>query len=169
MAETSEGHIESISEGEATPTHNPDARAGGEAMAPPHVRMEQLRARKLEIDDARQQLVWEYRKIDEEIKRREDGGHARATARAVHQRILTDDGTLPHFTRASQNITATTALFHGLLEAATSEDRWARREIRTLLECAVVQQAESSLFQRREPDASQRTPSVRPTKDTSVH
>ena len=54
MAETSEGHVESVSEGEATPTHNPDARAGGEAAAPPHVRMEQLRARKLEIDDAGQ-------------------------------------------------------------------------------------------------------------------
>jgi len=92
-----------------------------------------------------------------------------ATARTVHQRILTDDGTLPHFARASQNIAAATALLHGLPEAAMSEDRRARREIRTLLECAVVQQAESSLFQRREPDASQRTPSVRPTKDASVH
>ena len=54
MAETSEGHVESVSEGEATPTHNPDARIEGKAVAPPHVRMEQLRARKLEIDDARQ-------------------------------------------------------------------------------------------------------------------
>ena len=54
MAETSEGHVESISEGEATLTHNPNARTGGEAVAPPHVRMEQLRARKLEIDDTRQ-------------------------------------------------------------------------------------------------------------------
>ena len=112
-------------------------------MAPPHIRMEQLRAWKLEIDDAGQQLVREYRKIDEEIKRRGDGGHARATAHDVHQRILTDDGTLPHFARASQNIAAATALLHGLLEAATLEDRRARREIHTLLERAAVQQAES--------------------------
>ena len=114
MAETSKGHVESVS------------------------KMEQLKARKLEIDDTGQQLVREYRKIDEEIKHHGDGGHARATARNIHQRILTDDGTLPHFTRASQNITATTALFHGLLEAATSEDQWVRREIRTLLERAVA-------------------------------
>ena len=52
MADTSEGHIESISEGEATPAANPDVRNGGKAAAPSHVRMEQLRARKLEIDDA---------------------------------------------------------------------------------------------------------------------
>ena len=45
MAETSEGHVESVSEGEATPTANPDARTGGEAAAPSHIRMEQLRAR----------------------------------------------------------------------------------------------------------------------------
>ena len=138
MAETSEGHVESVSMGEATPTGNPDAWTRGKVAAPSHVRMEQLRARKLEIDDAGQQLVREYRKIDEEIKRRGDGGHARATARDVHQRILTDDGTLPHFARASQNITATTALLHVLPEAATSEDRQAHREIRTLLERAAA-------------------------------
>ena len=40
MAETSEGHVEIVSEGEATPTANPDARTGGEAVAPSHVRME---------------------------------------------------------------------------------------------------------------------------------
>ena len=51
MAETSKGHVESVFEGEATPTHNPDTRTEGEAVAPPHIRMEQLRARKLEIDD----------------------------------------------------------------------------------------------------------------------
>ena len=107
--------------------------------------MEQLRARKLEIDDAGQQLVREYQNIEEEIKRREDGGHACTSARNVHRRILTDDGTLAHFARASQNIAAATALLHGLSEAATSEDCRARREIRTLLERAAAQHAESSL------------------------
>ena len=68
-------------------------------------------------------------------------------ARTVQQRILTDKGTLPHFARVSQNIAAATALLHGLLEAATSEDRLARREFRMLLERAAAQQAESSLSQ----------------------
>ena len=72
-------------------------------------------------------------------------GGARATARTVHQRILTNDGAFPHFARASQNIAAATALLHGLPEAATSEDRRAYREIRTLLERAAAQQAESLL------------------------
>ena len=145
MAETSERHVESISEGEATTIGNPDARTRGEVVAPSHVRMEQLRAQKLEIDDAGQQLVREYQRINEEIKRRRDGGRARATAHDVYQRILTDDGALPHFARTSQNIAAATALFHGLPEAATSKDRRAHREIRTLLERAAAQQAESSL------------------------
>ena len=40
MAETSEGHVESVSREEATPIGNPDARTEGEAAAPSHVRME---------------------------------------------------------------------------------------------------------------------------------
>ena len=65
-------------------------------------------------------------------------GGACATAHTVHQRILTDDGTLPHFARASQNITAATALLHGLPEAVIAEDHRAHREIRTLLERAAA-------------------------------
>ena len=83
--------------------------------------MEQLRARQQEIDEAGQGLVREYADINREIELRKDRGGA--TARTVHQRILTDDGALPHFARASQNIAAATALLHGLPEAATSEDR----------------------------------------------
>jgi len=60
MADTSEGHVESVSEGDATPTANPDMRDGGRAVTPSHIRTEQLRAQKLEIDDAGQQLVREY-------------------------------------------------------------------------------------------------------------
>ena len=88
--------------------------------------MEQLRARQQEIDEAGQGLVREYADINREIERRKYGGRTRATARAVHQRILTDDGTLPHFARASQNIAAATVLLHGLPEAVTSEDHRAR-------------------------------------------
>jgi len=66
-------------------------------------------------------------------------------AHTIHQRILIDYGGLPHFTWASQNIAAVRALLHGLSEAVASEDRRARREIRTLLERAAAQQAESSL------------------------
>ena len=100
--------------------------------------VEQLRARREEIAEAGQQLAREYEKVNKEIRRHGDGGRARTTTQAVHQRILTDDGALPHFTRVSQNIAAATALLHGLPEATTSEDRRSRREIRTLLEHAAA-------------------------------
>ena len=109
MTQTPEGHVESVSGEEVTPTNNPDGRSGEEMTAPSRLRMEQLRARQQEIDEAGQGLVREYADINREIERRVDRGRARAAARTIHQRILTDDGTLPHFARASQNITAASA------------------------------------------------------------
>ena len=83
--------------------------------------------------------------VNQEIECCGDGGHARAVARDVNRRIIADDETLPHFTRASQNIAAATALLRGLSEPATPEDRWAHHKIRMLLERAMAQQAESLL------------------------
>ena len=64
----------------------------------------------------------------------------------MNRRIIEDDEALPHFTRESQNITIVAALLWGLSGPVMPEDHWAYREIRTLLERASVQQAESSLF-----------------------
>ena len=90
-------------------------------------------------------------------------------AHDVNWRIIVDDEALPRFARASQYITVAAALLHGLLEATTPKDHRAHHEIRTLLEWAAVQQAESSLSRRRELDASQRTLSEQPGRDASVH
>jgi len=79
---------------------------------------------------------------------------ARAMARDLNRSIIVDDEALPHFTRASQNITTVPALLRGLPGPATPEDHWAHHEIHTLLERAAAQQAESSLFRRCELDAS---------------
>ena len=87
----------------------------------------------------------ECTELNREIKRHGDGGRARAMALDVNRRIIADDEALPHFARASQNIAATTALLHGLPEAVTPKDHQAHREIHTLLEPAVAQQAMSSL------------------------
>ena len=87
----------------------------------------------------------------------------------MNRRIIKDDGSLPHFARASQNIAAAVALLQGLPKPTTPEDHRTHHEIRTLLECAVVQQAESSLSRRRELDTSQRMPSMCPARDTLVH
>jgi len=54
MVETPDGRVESVSGEETTPIANPDGGTGGKAAAPSRVRMEQLRAWKLEIDEAGQ-------------------------------------------------------------------------------------------------------------------
>ena len=53
MAKTSEGHVESASKEEVTPVGNLGDGAKGGAAAPPHVGVEQLKAQKREIDEAR--------------------------------------------------------------------------------------------------------------------
>jgi len=80
MAGTPKGHVESISTEEATPAGNLGDGTKGGTVAPPRVGVEQLRAQKQEIDEAGQQLVWEYTEVDREIEHCEDGGHARAVA-----------------------------------------------------------------------------------------
>ena len=76
--------------------------------------------------------------LEREIERHEDGGPARAMARDMNHRIIEDDEALPHFARGSQNIAAAMALLWGLSGPTTPEDRWAHREIRTLLEHAAA-------------------------------
>ena len=88
--------------------------------------------------------------MDREIERRGDSGHARVVARDVNRRIIADDEAFPHFAWVSQNIAVAAALLRGLLGPATPKDRRAHHEIRTLLERAAAQQAESSLSRRCE-------------------
>ena len=54
MVGTPEGHVESVSMEEATPAGNLGDKIEGETVAPPRVGVEQLRARKREINKARQ-------------------------------------------------------------------------------------------------------------------
>ena len=117
----------------------------GDTAAPPRMGVEQRKARKREIEEARIQLVQECAELDREIERHGEGGRTRAMARDVNRRIITDDEALPRFAQASQNISAMMALLHGLLEDTTLKDRQAHHEIRMLLERAAAQQAESSL------------------------
>ena len=93
--------------------------------------------------------------LDHVIAHHMGGGRAWAMARNVQRRIAGDDGGLSCFTYASQNIAAAAAMFRHMTELATPDEHRAHREIHTLLERAAVQQAESSMSQRRELDASQ--------------
>ena len=52
MTGTPEGHVESVPE-EATPANNLNDEAEGDTAAPPHMRVEQLKARHREIEEAR--------------------------------------------------------------------------------------------------------------------
>jgi len=139
MTGTPDGHVKSASKKEVTPAGNLDDGTKGRMAAPSHVGVEQLKAQKREINEARQQLVREYALVNWEIERHGDGRHACAVAHDVNQRIIADDETLPHFARASQNITAATALLHGLPETAMPDDHRAHHKIRTLLERAAAQ------------------------------
>jgi hypothetical protein len=86
------------------------------------MRVEQLRAQHQELKDAQLQLEQERIELGREIERGGDSGRAHAMAHDVNRRIIEDDGALPHFARASQNITAATALLQGLSEPMTLED-----------------------------------------------
>jgi len=52
MAGTPEGYVKSIHEGGATPTDDLDDEVKGDVGAPPHLRVEQLRARHQELEEA---------------------------------------------------------------------------------------------------------------------
>jgi len=52
MVGTPEGYVESIHEGEATPTNDLDDEVEGDVGAPPHLRVEQLKARHQELKEA---------------------------------------------------------------------------------------------------------------------
>ena len=122
-----------------------DDEVEGDAGAPPRLWVEQLKGWHQELEEARLYFEQERAELEREIERHEDGGHAHAVACDVNQRIIEDSEALPYFTRASQNIAAAAALLRGLPGPVIPEDRQAHREIRTLLERAAAQQAESSL------------------------
>ena len=52
MVGSLEGHVESVHEGGATPPNDFDDEVEEDVRAPPHLQMEQLRARHRELEDA---------------------------------------------------------------------------------------------------------------------
>jgi len=117
----------------------------GEIGAPPCLRVEQLKAQHLELEEARLQLEQERTELNREIERHGDGGRVHAMAHDMHRRIIADDEALPRFSRASQNIATVAALLRGLLGPTTLKDRQGDREIHMILERTAAQQAESLL------------------------
>ena len=64
MAGTPEGYIKSIHEGGATPIDDLDDKVEGDVGAPPRLRVEQLRARHQELEEARLQLEQEHVELE---------------------------------------------------------------------------------------------------------
>jgi len=62
MAGTPEGHIESVFADDATLVGNLGDGTKGGTAAPPHIGVQQLRARKREIDKARHSLIGSTRR-----------------------------------------------------------------------------------------------------------
>jgi hypothetical protein len=70
---------------------------------------------------------------------------------------------------ASQNLTATTILLRTMPEPSTTEGHRIHGEIQGLLECATVQQVESSASQLWEPASKHRAGPYRFKREASVH
>jgi len=106
--------------------------------------------------------------LAQEQSGRGDGGEARRCARDVNRRIIEDEGgdNPLVFSTASQNVMAAALLLRAMPEPLTPEGRRVRQGLRSLLEQAVVQNAESSASQshgtRRQGDRppSNRAPTV---------
>jgi hypothetical protein len=108
--------------------------------------LEQLRELEAKVDEHRQQLVHRWATLEQWRSGRGDGRAARPRARDINRRINNDKGgdQPPVFARASQNVAAAAILLWTMPEPSTIEGRQVRNKLHVLLECAVVQQAESS-------------------------
>jgi hypothetical protein len=73
------------------------------------------------------------------------------------------------FHRANQNLTAAAILLRTMPEPSTTEGRRIHSEILGLLECVVVQQAESSFFRLWELASGHRAGPSRFVREASVH
>jgi hypothetical protein len=69
----------------------------------------------------------------------------------------------------SHNVATIVILLQTMPEPSTPEERQAHEELRALLKCAMVQQAKSSMSQRRGYELDQHAPSTAREKEASVH
>jgi hypothetical protein len=98
-------------------------------------------------------------------------GGARAKARDVQHRIEEDvDATAsPVLNRASQSLAAAALLLRTMPKASTTDGRCIHGEHRGLLECATVQQAESSVSRLLEPASSHKVGASHFEREASIH
>ena len=131
MAHTPEGHVQSASGGD-DPSATPNTGTAAGVHPQPlqqNPTPEQIRARQLEVAEAKRQLEHEHQMLEQELARGQRGGRARARARDVHRRIVVDSPAVPVLPRASQNVVAAAAIFLNLPEPDTPEGRQAHHQV----------------------------------------
>lgn len=143
-ANTPDGHVVDGDDGEATSPITPGDEDERGANTPPLPLREQLWARQKDPDEELLQLEHKRAELECELGRKGYGRCAHADGRVVNQHIWEDRGGLLCFNRPSQNIIATATVLEVMLESAMSEEHSDREKLRTLLQCAAEQQAESS-------------------------
>ena len=125
MADTPEGHAQSGSGGD-NPSATPNIGTVADVRPQPlqqNPTPEQIRARQLEVAEAKRQLEHEHQMLEQELARGQRGGRARARARDVHHRIVAGVPAVPVLPRASQNVAAAATIFQNLPEPDTPEGR----------------------------------------------
>ena len=108
-----------------------------------------LIARQKELEEAQTQLEQEHAEIERDLRRRTDGGRARAHASEVNHKIMEDRQGSPVFARSIQNIAAAAALLKALPVARTLEEQRAREKMCKHLHLVADQKAENSASCRR--------------------
>jgi hypothetical protein len=143
-------HLGMPQEGDQPPPHNPDG-----AQTPPgshEDHLEQLRELHNMLREERQRLQQLRQALEGEAAGKALDGDARAMTRDVLRRIEedADAAEAPILNRASQSLAAAVLLLRTMPELSTTEGRHIHDELRGLLECVAVQQAESSASRLRE-------------------
>jgi hypothetical protein len=103
------------------------------------MQLEQIHELQDRLKEERENLRLLQQTLEQERATRAHGGGARERARDVNHRIIEDQvGEPPVFGRASQNVIAAAMLLCNMPEPSNPEARWARDEIRGLLEAVVM-------------------------------
>jgi hypothetical protein len=162
-------HLGMLQEGDQPPSHNPDRTQTPLGSHEAH--LEQLRELHGKLGEEQQRLQQLRQTLEGEAAGKALDGGVRAKARDVPRRIEEDAAAVEPLVlnRASQSLAAAALLLRTMPEPSTTEGRRIHGELRGLLECATVQQAESSASRLQGPASSLQPGPSRFEREASLH